>query len=600
MSAGNQSVATTRYLDIIDGSQGGLESVGNHALFVGFAVDIHESGRQLHRISREIELTATDKVPVLGAVFCVAWDLVSRRICRGGVRVRLGVVSSIRSHLAIHRIDKQDCLHGGRKLQPRTLNPLSYQIDWMLCKNLDMTTPTVDTDTQLGHGLKTRHLTMMGLGSAIGAGLFLGTGVGIQAAGPAVLLSYVVAGILVIFVMRMLGEMAAARPASGSFATYGRQAFGDWAGFSLGWLYWFMLIMVMGTEITGAGAIMGAWFGVEGWIPGLIAVVFFTIVNLASVRGFGEFEYWFAFIKVAVIVVFLVIGFALLFGIFPNYESPGLSHFADFMPNGVSGLAVGLLAVAFAFGGIEIITIAAAESEKPSESIAAAVKAVIWRISVFYLGSVFLISALLPYETLGGADVAAESPFTRILELADIPGVVTFMEVIIVVALLSAFNAQIYATSRLVFSFSEQGYAPKLFNKVNEHRVPTIAVISSLVFAFVSVALQVWGPANLINILFNAVGGALLVIWAMITLSAIRLRPHFEREGLLKVRMWAYPFLPWFTFIMVVGLGVLMLWDESARMQVVTVAVVFGALSITGFFVGKARKEPVKDDTLTR
>ena len=439
---------------------------------------------------------------------------------------------------------------------------------------------------------------MMGLGSAIGAGLFLGTGVGIQAAGPAVLLSYVVAGVLVIFVMRMLGEMAAARPASGSFATYGRLAFGDWAGFSLGWLYWFMLIMVMGTEITGAGAIMGNWFGVDGWIPGLVAVVIFTVVNLAAVRGFGEFEYWFAFIKVAVIIIFLIIGFGLLFGLFPNYESPGLSHFSEFMPNGVSGLAVGLLAVAFAFGGIEIVTIAAAESEKPSESIAAAVKAVIWRISVFYLGSVFLISALLPYETLGDADVAADSPFTRILALANIPGVVTFMEVIIVIALLSAFNAQIYATSRLVFSFSKQGYAPKAFNKLNSQKVPIVAVISSLIFAFVSVALLIWGPANLINILFNAVGGALLVIWAMITLSAIRLRPVFEREGRLKVRMWAYPVLPWLTFFMVVGLGALMLWDASARNQVLTVAIVFGALSALGFLIGKTRKEPHYDDEL--
>lgn len=461
-----------------------------------------------------------------------------------------------------------------------------------------MTTPTAETDTQLGHGLKTRHLTMMGLGSAIGAGLFLGTGVGIQAAGPAVLLSYVVAGILVIFVMRMLGEMAAARPASGSFATYGRQAFGDWAGFSLGWLYWFMLIMVMGAEITGAGAIMGAWFGVEGWIPGLIAVVIFTIVNLSAVRGFGEFEYWFAFIKVAVIIVFLVIGFGLLFGLFPSYETPGLSHFSEFMPNGISGLAVGLLAVAFAFGGIEIVTIAAAESEKPSESIASAVKAVIWRISLFYLGSVFLISALLPYETLGDAESAAESPFTRVLALANIPGVVTFMEIIIVIALLSAFNAQIYATSRLVFSFSKQGYAPKFFNKLNSQKVPMLAVISSLIFAFVSVALQIWGPPNLINILFNAVGGSLLVIWAMITLSSIRLRPVYEREGLLKVRMWGYPALPWFTFVMVCALGVLMLFDESARMQVITVAVVFTALSLLGFVVGKSRKEPVYDDHL--
>ncbi|OFT90666.1 MULTISPECIES: amino acid permease [Corynebacterium] len=452
--------------------------------------------------------------------------------------------------------------------------------------------------SQLGHGLKTRHLTMMGLGSAIGAGLFLGSGVGVRAAGPAILLSYVVAGVLVIFVMRMLGELAAARPASGTFATYGRQAFGHWAGFSLGWLYWFMLIMVMGAEITGAGAIMGSWFGVPGWIPALVAVVIFTIVNLAAVRGFGEFEYWFAFIKVAVIVIFILIGFALLFGLFPDYDSPGLSNFSDFAPNGIAGIAAGLLAVAFAFGGIEIVTIAAAESEKPSESIASAVRAVILRISIFYLGAVFLIAALLPFKTLGAAESAAESPFTRVLELAGIPGAVKGMEIVIVLALLSAFNAQIYATSRLVFSFSKTGYAPKFFAQVNSSRVPIRAVISSLLFAFISVALQVWGPANLIGILFNAVGGSLLVIWLMIALSQIKLRPQLEAEGSLQVRMWAYPVLSWITVIMILGLTALMLFDAQARLQVLTVAIAFAALSALGVVIGKKAGDDHTKDAL--
>ncbi len=429
---------------------------------------------------------------------------------------------------------------------------------------------------------------MMGLGSAVGAGLFLGSGVGIQAAGPAVLISYVVAGILVIFVMRMLGELAAARPASGTFATYARQAFGDWAGFSLGWLYWFMLIMVMGAEITGAGGIMGKWFGVEPWIPGLIAVVAFSVVNLFAVRGFGEFEYWFAFIKVAVIIGFLVIGVGLWLGLFPQFDTPGLSNFSPFAPKGISGIAAGLLAVAFAFGGIEIITIAAAESEEPSHSIASAVRAVIWRISIFYIGAIVIITALLPLDSLGEAESAAESPFTRVLSLAHIPGVATFMEFIIVMALLSAFNAQIYATSRLMYSFSYNGYAPHVFTKVSRGQVPIYAVLCSLVFAFISVALQVWGPENLIEILFNAVGGALLVIWGMIVLSQIRLRPQLEREGSLQVRMWAYPVLPWITFLMIVGLGILMLTDETAARQVITVAGFFLALSLLGLVITKA------------
>ena len=317
---------------------------------------------------------------------------------------------------------------------------------------------------------------MMGLGSAIGAGLFLGTGVGIKAAGPGVLVSYVIAGFIVVLVMQMLGEMAAARPTPGSFSTYAEMAFGSSAGFVLGWLYWFMLIMVLGAEITGAGAIMGAWFGIPGWIPGLICVVFFAVVNLANVRGFGEFEFWFAFIKVAVIIAFLVIGVLLFFGLLPGTSFVGTTHIAEsgFLPNGVSGIAAGLLAVAFAFGGIEIVTIAAAEAEDPQRSIAAAVRSVIFRISVFYLGCVTVIILLLPYSQIDGADSAAESPFTQVLKQANIPGAVGFMEAIIVLALLSAFNAQIYATSRLVYSMSTRGEAPRFFAHTNEGAVPNV------------------------------------------------------------------------------------------------------------------------------
>jgi len=395
--------------------------------------------------------------------------------------------------------------------------------------------------THLGTGLKTRHLTMMGLGSAIGAGLFLGTGVGIQAAGPAVLLAYMAAGIIVVLVMEMLGEMAAARPSSGSFSTYSKQAFGPWAGFTLGWLYWFMLIMVMGAEMTGAAAIMGGWFGVDPWIPALVCVVFFAVVNFAQVRGFGEFEFWFAFIKVAVIIGFLAVGVALVFGWLPGTSAVGLSNMlgeTGFMPNGWPGLAAGLLAVAFAFGGIELVTIAAAESEKPSEAIAVAVRSVIWRIAVFYIGSVLVITLLLPYDQLGAAETAAESPFTAVLAMADLPGVVGFMEAVIVLALLSAFNAQIYGTSRLVHSLALDRDAPRIFAVTNRDSVPINAVVLSMLFAFASVGLQYWNPEGLLTFLLNAVGGCLIVIWIMITASYLRLHPELERRGEIStVRM---------------------------------------------------------------
>ncbi|SMG39307.1 aromatic amino acid:proton symporter, AAT family [Corynebacterium pollutisoli] len=454
--------------------------------------------------------------------------------------------------------------------------------------------------TELGTGLKTRHLTMMGLGSAIGAGLFLGTGVGIQAAGPAVLLAYLAAGIIVVLVMEMLGEMAAARPSSGSFSTYSKQAFGHWAGFTMGWLYWFMLIMVMGAEMTGAAAIMGGWFGVDPWIPALVCVVFFAVVNFAQVRGFGEFEFWFAFIKVAVIIGFLLIGVALVFGWLPGVEPVGLTNFLGedgFMPNGWPGLAAGLLAVAFAFGGIELVTIAAAESEKPSQAIAVAVRSVIWRIAVFYIGSVLVITLLLPYDQLGAAETAAESPFTAVLGMADLPGVVGFMEAVIVLALLSAFNAQIYGTSRLVHSLALDRDAPRIFAVTNRDSVPINAVVLSMFFAFASVGLQYWNPEGLLTFLLNAVGGCLIVIWIMITASYLRLHPQLEDLGEIStVRMWGWPWLGWATMIALWSLVALMLFDAAARSQViavvVVVAVLVGLANLTKWGQGRVSSRP--------
>ncbi|GAB3707696.1 amino acid permease [Corynebacterium nasicanis] len=460
-------------------------------------------------------------------------------------------------------------------------------------------TPTADR-TQLGTGLKTRHLTMMGLGSAIGAGLFLGTGVGIRAAGPAVLLAYLAAGLIVVLVMEMLGEMAAARPSSGSFSTYSKQAFGHWAGFTLGWLYWFMLIMVMGAEMTGAAAIMSTWFGVDPWIPALVCVVFFAVVNFAQVRGFGEFEFWFAFIKVAVIIGFLAIGVALVFGWLPGVEPAGLSTMLGpdgFLPNGWPGLAAGLLAVAFAFGGIELVTIAAAESENPSAAIAVAVRSVIWRIALFYIGSVLVITLLLPYDQLGAAQTAAESPFTAVLGMAHIPGVVGFMEAVIVLALLSAFNAQIYGTSRLVHSLALDRDAPRIFAVTNRESVPVNAVVLSMVFAFASVGLQYWNPEGLLTFLLNAVGGCLIVIWIMITASYLRLHPVLERGGEIStVRMWGWPWLGWATMAALWGLVVLMLFDAAARSQVlavvIVVAVLVGLANLTRWARGRVSSRP--------
>ncbi|MBF7732595.1 amino acid permease [Rhodococcus sp. ARC_M13] len=447
------------------------------------------------------------------------------------------------------------------------------------------------TTTALGHGLKVRHLTMMGLGSAIGAGLFLGTGVGIAKAGPAVLISYILAGAVVVFVMRMLGEMGAAIPASGSFSHYARLGIGEWAGFVMGWLYWFMLIMVLGAEITGASAIVNDWVpSIPQWVVALVFVVFFAVVNLAKVSNFGEFEFWFAAIKVTVIIAFLVIGVLLVFGILPDTDPVGTSNLfgqGGFMPNGLSGIAAGLLVVAFAFGGIEIVTIAAAESENPERSIAVAVRSVVWRISVFYIGAISIMVLVLPWN-----DPELESgPFVAVLNKANIPGVAGFMELVVVVALLSAFNANIYGTSRMAFSLSRRGDGPAFMAKLSSTGVPTNAVLLSVFFGFVSVLLNWLLPDDLLGILLNAVGAALLVIWIFIVVSHLRLRKQLEASGKLTVRMWLFPYLSYATLAMLGVFVVLMLFDADARAQLISTTALFLVIAALGFLNARWRKQ---------
>ena len=427
---------------------------------------------------------------------------------------------------------------------------------------------------------------MMGLGSAVGAGLFLGVGLGIQISGTSVLISYAVAGALIALVMWMLGEMAAARPSLGSFSTYAGQAFGHWARFTMGWIYWFMLIMVMGAEITGAAAIISNWFDIAPWIPALIAVAFFAVVNFAAVGGFGEFEFWFAIIKVGVIVAFLVIGALMALGILPgmDFSLAGTNFTDNFLPNGMPGFAAGLLAVAFAFGGIELVTIAAAESENPAHNVATAVRAIIVRIMIFYIGSIVVITMALPFSSIQDADVAADSPFTLVLAAAKIPFAAGFMEAIIALALLSAFNAQIYATSRLVFDMAKDHCAPGFFLKQNRAGSPINAVILSMVFAFASVGLQFWNPPGLLAFLFNAVGGCLLVIWSFIVASFIKLHPVLRDNGeLTEIHVPGFPWLPWVTAAALGGLTLLMLFDPAARNQVISVLILAAVLVILSF-----------------
>lgn len=430
-----------------------------------------------------------------------------------------------------------------------------------------MTTKSAEAlpEGHLGHSMKPRQLTMMGLGSAIGAGLFLGSGAGVQAAGPAVLISYLVAGTLIILVMWALGEMAAANPNSGAFSVYAERALGKTAGATIGWLWWLQLVVVIAAEALGAaGLLFTIWPVLPVWALALIFMVVFTAINLAGVRNFGEFEFWFAILKVAAIVMFLIIGAALLLGLLPAAASPGLANLTgNFAPAGLGGIASALFVVIFAFGGTEIVSVAAAETEDPERSVGKAIRTVLWRILVFYIGSVFVIAAVLPPSSESLA-----SPFAGVLDAARIPGASSAITLVAVVALLSALNANLYGASRMVYSLAERAEAPRFLTRLSRARVPMLAVGVSVAFGFIATVLELLFPERILPALFQLVGSTCLVVWASALVSQLILRRRADREGTsLPLRMKGFPALTIVGLVLLALIFAVGFSAESSRIQ---------------------------------
>ncbi|MFF3684732.1 amino acid permease [Streptomyces sp. NPDC002187] len=431
-------------------------------------------------------------------------------------------------------------------------------------------TPLAAEAEPLEHGLKQRHLTMLGLGGVIGAGLFVGSGAGVAVAGPGIVLSYLIAGTIAMLVMRMLGEMSAAMPASGSFSVHAERAIGRWAGFSIGWLYWFLTVVVLAVEATAAAQIAHGWAPALpqwGWV--LVFMLVFTLVNLTAVKNFGEFEFWFAALKVVAIVLFLGLGTLAVLELLPDTDPVGFTHLTGdggFLPNGWDGVVSGVLTVIFAFGGLEVVTIAAAETDDPGRAVARAVRSAVVRILFFYVGSMLLIVTLLPWT----AQRAGLSPFVAVLDEIGVPRAGQIMEIVVFVALLSALNATLYGSSRMVFSLAERGEAPRGLLRVSAGGVPRRAVLASVAFGFVSVLLNLKWPDSVFLYMLNSVGAVLLFVWALVAVSQLRLRRRIEREapGMLTLRMWGYPWLTWVTLAAMAAVLVLMLTDDAARPQV--------------------------------
>lgn len=435
--------------------------------------------------------------------------------------------------------------------------------------------------------MKQRQLTMMGLGSAIGAGLFLGSGAGVQAAGPAVLISYHVAGTLIILVMWALGEMAAAHPSRGAFSVYAEKAMGPTVGSTIGWLWWFQLVVVIAAEALGAAALLSTiWPALPVWALALVFMILFTAINLTGVRNFGGFEYWFAIFKVAAIVVFLAIGAALVLNLLPAVQSPGLTNLTtDFAPAGLEGVATALFIVIFAFGGTEIVSVAAAETEDPSRSIGRAVRTVVWRILVFYVGSVLVIILVLP-----ATSPALASPFSGVLDAARIPGAGTAITIVAVLALLSALNANLYGASRMIYSLAEREQAPRYIQHLSPARVPRRAVTVSVVFGFAATVLELLFPERILPALFQLLGSTCLVVWGSALVSQIILRRRADRAGTpLPVRMKGFPWLTGFALIILAAIFAVGLSAESSRTQLISTALLIAAIAAASTLFRKAR-----------
>lgn len=431
-----------------------------------------------------------------------------------------------------------------------------------------------DSSGGLQAGLKNRHLSMIAIGGVIGAGLFVGSSAGIAAAGPAILISYAMVGLMVVLVMRMLGEMAAARPSSGSFSAYADQALGRWAGFSIGWLYWFFWVVVLAVEATAGAAILENWIpGVPQWAWALIVMVVLTATNLVSVGSYGEFEFWFAGIKVVAIAAFVVVGFLAVFGLLPGSDNPGsgLAHLTDnggFFPEGPGAILTGVLMVVFSFMGSEIVTLAAGESSDPQRAVSKATNSVIWRIAVFYLGSIFVVLTLLPWND---PSIQEKGSYVAALDSIGIPQAGNVMDFIVLTAVLSCLNSGLYTASRMAFSLGERGDAPKSFAKVNGRGVPQAAILSSVVFGFVAVFFNYQWPDTVFQFLLNSSGAVALFVWLVICFTQLRMRGIILREtpGKLVVRMWLFPYLTWATIAAISFILVYMLTDDTAREQVV-------------------------------
>ncbi|WP_053365013.1 amino acid permease [Bacillus sp. FJAT-27245] len=451
-----------------------------------------------------------------------------------------------------------------------------------------MGSPTHEKE-DLKRGLSSRHIQLIALGGAIGVGLFYGSSATIKLAGPAVVLSYLVGGIVIFAIMRALGEMAVAEPVSGSFSSYANRYLGPFAGYLTGWTYWFMWVVVGMAEITVVGVYVNYWFpDIPQWASALAALVVITAINLINVKAFGEFEFWFAMIKIVAIIGMLLAGLAIiLFGIGNGGQPLGFDNLwahGGFMPNGINGILLSLVMVMFSFGGVELVGITAGEAENPKKSIPKAINSVIWRILIFYIGALGIMMILFPWNKVGSEG----SPFVQIFDSIGIPGAAHIINFVVLTAALSSFNSGLFSTGRMLYNLSLQKNGPAYFGKLNSSSSPSRGILFSSLFLLIAVFLNYIVPEKVFMYISAVATVAVITSWTIILLTQLKFRKARSAAEVaeLKFKLPFYPYSSWFALAFLALVIVLMAFIEGMR-----VALFVGPIWYAILYIGYRMKK---------
>lgn len=458
--------------------------------------------------------------------------------------------------------------------------------------------------THLKRKMETRHIRMISLGGVIGTGLFLSSGYTIHEAGPiGTIIAYLVGAILVFSVMLCLGELSVAMPCTGAFHVYAKRYIGPATGFVVAILYWLTWTIALGSEFTAAGLIMQKWFPtVHVWIWSLLFMIIIFASNVFSVRVFAESEFWLAAIKVFAIVSFIFLGFLAITGVVHIHDynhAPGLTNLYrnGLFPNGFGGVFTTMLTVNFAFSGTELIGITAGEAEDPARAIPSAIKTTLWRLVIFFIGSIVVMSALIPYKVAG----VTQSPFVYVLQQMNIPYAADIMNFVVLSAIISAANSGLYASTRMLWSLANEGTVPKIFAKVGRNGVPTLALIVSMLGGILALISSKVAASTVYLVLVSISGLAVVIVWMAIAWAEINFRRQFLAAGHslteLKYRTPLYPVVPYFAFGLS-ALSCVLIWFDPTQRIALYYTIPFVGICYIGHFCWQkfSRRELVNEE----